>query len=470
MKSVSSLLLIACVSSGCSLYHNKIPLDLGGVSDGGDQGTPADMQPDLPPMCSDDSACPAALPVCAPAGQCVACQLGSNAPCATHHAATPLCGPSGACVECLSKDDCAAKNQTCNLSSNACAPCQAHADCSSGVCKPGGSCASTAEVLYVNNNPGAGCQPGGPGTRATPFCEVQAAALAALAATKPFVLVAGSPTPYGAVSLSSGTLSLIGPGKAASPPAAVTPSAASTPALLLSTTSGTATVTVEGLTLTGTGGALPGPGVRCQVGVGAATLTVRDSKIHMSGGPGVDSNGCSITLDRNTIGPSNSGGGLVLGGSTSYTVTNNIIAGNGTGAPAVDIANMATGTFAFNTVANNGGAGTGSPPGGFSCGLGASKAIQHSIVVGNRLSMVGGTQFAGNCTLMNVVTGTDSFAGATMLSPDLDATFRLTSAAANDACCIDKVPNPSTPNAAHDVDGNTRPKGAAHDIGAHEAR
>jgi hypothetical protein len=71
---------------------------------------------------------------------------------------------------------------------------------------------------------------------------------------------------------------------------------------------------------------------------------------------------------------------------------------------------------------------------------------------------------------MNVVTGTDSFAGATMLAPDLDASFRLTTASVNDACCVDKVSNPSTPNASHDVDGATRPKGAAHDIGAHEAR
>ena len=86
-----------------------------------------DMQPDLPPMCSDDSVCPVALPVCGGGGQCGGCQLGNNTACATHHAATPLCGPSGACVECLSKDDCASKNQTCNLTTNACAACRAHA-------------------------------------------------------------------------------------------------------------------------------------------------------------------------------------------------------------------------------------------------------------------------------------------------------------------------------------------------------
>jgi hypothetical protein len=475
MKRFGLIVLFVVAAPGC-VFSDLIPIpdDMG---DGfADQGG-LDGMPDMPPMCSDDSMCPVGAPVCGGGGQCGGCQLGNNSACATHHAATPLCGPSGGCVECLSKDDCATKNQTCNLTSNACAPCQAHADCSTGVCKPGGVCATAAEVAYVNNTNSSTVTCSDlphTSTRTSPYCQIQAAVTQSTA--PPFVLVEGSATPYDPVSLNTtvkaiGPLTIIGPGRGAAQGATLAGSGAVTPNgfALLTGGGNAATVTLEGLTLIGAGGATPGAGARCTVGVGAATLTIRDCKIQMSGGAGVDTNGCTITLDRNVIGPSNTGGGVILGGTTSYTITNNIIAGNGTGVPAVDIANMATGTFAFNTVANNGGAGTGSPPGGISCPA-TARVIQSSIVVGNRLTMAGGTQFFGNCTLMNVVTGADNFAGASMLSPDLDASFRLTSATANDTCCIDKVTSPTTPNASRDIDGSMRPKGAAHDIGAHEAR
>ena len=43
---------------------------------------------------------------------------------------------------------------------------------------------------------------------------------------------------------------------------------------------------------------------------------------------------------------------------------------------------------------------------------------------------------------------------------------------ANEACCVDKVTSPTTPNAGHDVDQTTRPLGTAGlwDIGAHEVQ
>jgi hypothetical protein len=463
-----------------------------------------DMQPDLPPMCRDDSVCPVALPVCGGGGQCSGCQLGNNTACATHHAATPLCGPSGACVECVSKDDCASKNQTCNLTTNACEACRAHGDCSTGVCKPGGACATAAEVVYVNNAPSSGCTPAGPGTRAMPFCEIQAAALAAIAGSKPYVVVAGSATAYAAVSLSTATgpisgLTIIGPGRTATPTAKVSPSVV-TNAFALSTVGNAATVVLDGLELIGQGST--SAGARCSFTSGAATLTIRNSLIRMSGAAGVDSNGCTltldgntvsgnqgagistnggtVTLDRNIIGPSNTGGGIVLGGTTSYTVTNNIIVSNGAsaGLPGIAISSMSSsGTIAFNTISKNGGLNT--VEGGVTCpssGAG-TKLIDSSIVVDN--STAAGTQFAGKCSLSNTVVGTGDatlLAGAIKQSPAFvsGTDFHLkANDAANTACCVDKIPTanaPSTPNADHDVDNTRRPKGAGWDYGAHEVQ
>jgi hypothetical protein len=314
----------------------------------------------------------------------------------------------------------------------------------------------------------------------------------------PFVVVAGSATPYNPVSLNTtlgaiGPLTIIGPGRTASPLATVAGSGAVTPNgfALLTGGGNAATVTLDGLTLTGDGGATPGAGARCTVGSGAATITIRNSLIRNSGQAGVDSSGCTLAIsggtisnnggagittgggtaivDANVIGPANVGGGLVLGGSTSYSVTNNIIAGNGTAARGVTINDAATGTFAFNTVVNNL---VSAGAGGIGCGGAGAKGILNSIVVGNTLS--GGTQFFGNCTLTNVVTGPDNFTGASMLVPDLDATFHLNVNATNRACCINQVPSPSPAimNQDHDVDRETRPRGASatpYDVGADEA-
>jgi hypothetical protein len=232
-------------------------------------------------------------------------------------------------------------------------------------------------------------------------------------------------------------------------------------------------VTVDGLELIGSAGGTNKPGVSCSQTGGTATLRVVNSSIHNSGQAGVSSSDCTLVLDANVIGPSNTGGGVVLSGNTIYTLTNNIIHSNGTGVPGVDISTGSSGVFAFNTVANNGGAAPGSA-GGVTCAAGATNALQNSIVVLNQLTAVGGTQFSGNCTLSNVVTGPDTFTGANMSVPDLDSTYRLKLNTANRDCCINKLPSPAPAieNQSHDVDREARPKGAGtmpYDIGADEA-
>jgi hypothetical protein len=510
-RSITLLPLLAALAGGCSLYNHLEPLDMTGclpspacvngggdmhvVLDGGGDGMCMIMCPgpdmdmtvvDMAHECLDSSTCPVDRPVCNSSGACVKCAAANDAgmsnECSMYHSGTtpptPLCGAAGACVQCLSKDDCAQFNETCNMTTNQCAPCQKHSDCSTGVCKTGGTCASPSEVAYVNN--GITCNDARvtPSTPTDPYCQIQAAVTAS-PSPKPYVVVAGSSTTYNAVSLTAvataiGPVAIIGPGRAASPTAKIAP--ASSPAIAVTTAGATATLTVDGLELIGSGGGSPSAAVKCSVTTGTASITVVNSSLHNSGGAGVDANGCTITVDANIVGPSNAGGGLTFSGTTSYTVTNNIIWGNGGVAatvPGVQLGNSTTGAFAFNTVVKNtvsGAAGVG----GIDCGSGGTKAIQDSIFYQNTTS--GGTQLGSKCTLTNIVTvsGDDNQGSMSAMAPAfVGATdyHLVAGAVANLACCIDKLAAPGTPNANHDVDNTTRPKGTSatpYDISADE--
>ncbi|MCA1664967.1 MAG: hypothetical protein LC659_11970, partial [Myxococcales bacterium] len=167
--------------------------------------------------------------------------------------------------------------------------------------------------------------------------------------------------------------------------------------------------------------------------------------------------------------------------STTFVITNNIVNSNGSssGLPGVNITDAASaGTFAFNTIAANGGANA--VAGGVACpttGTAPAIVIQDSIVAQNAHNpMSNGTQFVGKCELQSVVTGQDSSTGATQSAPTFTSDYHLdvsaTGLAANQACCIDKIASATTPNSSHDVDESSRPKaaGTSLDIGAHEAK
>ncbi|HEY2746901.1 MAG TPA: hypothetical protein VGL86_19900, partial [Polyangia bacterium] len=206
---------------------------------------------------------------------------------------------------------------------------------------------------------------------------------------------------------------------------------------------------------------------------GAATLTIVNSTIRKGATQGVSSSGCVLTLDSNII-SQNTNEGINLS-STTYVLTNNIINTNGAGGFAgVNIDTNSTGTFAFNTVASNGGANA--FEGGVTCpSAGTAKVLQNSIIAQNSHNpMTGGTQFAGKCTLQSVVTGQDTFSGANQAVPAFTTDFHLdvsaTGLSANQTCCIDKIAIATTANSGHDVDESSRPKGNGFDVGAHEAK
>jgi hypothetical protein len=440
------------------------------VASAGDLGIDLAPAVDLRPMaCATAADCTAGAPSCA-GGRCGACATGSTD--CQRFAGTPVCGLKGACVQCLNGSDCAAQHQACDTTNAVCVPCVQNADCFTGVCKSGGACADALEVAYVDNHADTvvdcklhhmnadGKSPG------TAFCDVQDALTPV---TRPFVVVAGSSQPYGAISLVTGatdvTVTIVGPGRDAMPPATLQDPTGNSPAATLGASGGkTGTMSLEGLVLQGAPKAGV-DGVQCNNAGGTAGLTVQGCRILGAGGAGLSAKACDLVLDEDLV-TGNQGGGLNIDAGSSYQVSNCFVVDNGD--IGVLINRLATGQFQFNTVARNHPAA--GNYGGIDCSAGGvAKPIVASIVWGNTATM--GTQIVNNCSLDGVVTGADSFSGAVMLDPQfvsgasMPYDFHLAAMSAmNKACCVDK--RPTGPD--HDFDGSHRPKGAAWDVGAHE--
>jgi hypothetical protein len=485
-----------CMPSPACMLDGSTNDDMSVSIDGGPCETicpNVDMAPDLRPSCVDSSTCPSPSPVCmnGKCGPCVpANDMGASNECAMYHAPANLCGPSGGCVQCLSKDDCQSFNQTCNLASNTCGPCSKHSDCTTGVCKSGGACASPGEVYYVDNRGAAtvtACKTANPTADgkswATAFCDISDAT--GSPSPRPYVVVKGSATAYGAVSLNAtvaaiGPMTIIGPGHSAPTTAKIAPTTG--PAVSLATSGNNATLTVDGFELIGSGGGSPAAGAKCQVITsGTPSLTVLNSYIHNSGAYGIDSSGCGLTLDANII-YQNTGGGVSINGG-SVVASNNLIVGNGTGGPGVVLAgNFSSMLWWFNTVADN--LRTGGQAGGFNCGgvLSGAPLIQASIIWGNTKDGTGSSVGSGcSFTYTDIDDTTTPSGGGNVGNFKLDPMltsgtlpttgYRIPSGSP----CKDKITaatglvGGTLPN--HDVDGNPRPRMATggYDCGASQA-
>jgi hypothetical protein len=438
-----------------------------------------------PPMCTASSGCPVSFPICDPNTlMCRVCSGASeDATCLQRSAATPHCRLSGTnaglCVACNLNADCPMATPVCNPDGT-CRPCQAHAECASGVCdKSSGTCAAGSDTIYVDasNDPGqASCSDTGKdGTIAKPYCDIASALTLLGTTTRHYVHLAPSGNNYTGFELQDTqgrTYTFVGPGKDA-PVKATIQAAVNMIAINIDPTASGQSVSLvlDGVTVIGNGTANL---LVCNASVTTTgALTITDSSFSTGNSNGVVMNNmCSLNLSRSYIsGVTNTG--LYLNSLSTFVVQNVFIWGNGQG---VDFEST-SGVFNFNTVAYN------SNNQGIRIGN-SSITIADSIIFANRMS--GGTQFVlgggSSLTLINVVTGTDSIvsAGKIALSPALKSMTDLhldtsgSNLAVNQACCIDQIvaagpaPSPS-PLPALDIDGSMRPKGAHWDIGAHEA-
>ncbi|HEX4459856.1 MAG TPA: right-handed parallel beta-helix repeat-containing protein, partial [Polyangia bacterium] len=218
-----------------------------------------------------------------------------------------------------------------------------------------------------------------------------------------------------------------------------------TTAAAVSITGATTTVLLDELEVIG--GATQ-DGINCNSGALGPTMVLRRSSVHGSGALGVDVTKCTVTLDRDQIGPSNTSGGISLSGAP-YTITNCFIVANGSGGSGVLIGSGATATapgFMHNTVVSN-------AAGGILCS--GATTIANSIIEGNTPM-----DTSGACTLTGSTSLVPDFVSAT----DYHLNGRTT---ANLACCIDQL---TTSPVDHDYDGRARPQptNGKWDVGAHE--
>ena len=391
-------------------------------------------------------------------------------------APTAVCDiPTTTCVQCTSSEASACSGTTPVCGTNdGCRGCEAHAECSSDVCLPDGSCGSDTNVAYVD--------PGGTDntscTKAMPCTKVAKA----LATGRAFVKFTGSTNDQ--VSINNQNVTLL-----ADPGAKLSYSLAG----VILTVTGTSNVSIydlsitDGLGSTGVGISMPTGNTAVlslhrakltnnaggAVSTSGGTLSVTQSTISGNAGGGFVASGGTLTVTQSTI-SGNAGGGFSLS-STQFTITNNFIAGNGGPSPTntigginLAIVSASPHQLEFNTITAN--AGGMSVNSGVNCGtVTVSVNLANNIIYGNLVSG-SGKQLGGSvsCTASYSDIGPDITAGTGNINADPlfvnagQSNYHLQAASP----AKDSADPAATLNV--DFDGDTRPQGPARDMGADE--
>jgi hypothetical protein len=256
------------------------------------------------------------------------------------------------------------------------------------------------------------------------------------------------------------TAILVGPG------ATISPGAGSNAAGLV--VDNGSDVTVDGLALANATGGTDADGVRCSGSTSA--VTILGSTIENNDATGVEVFNCAVIIERSTI-SANDGGGASITGS-AFTIRNNFIASNGVAGAAGSLfggvainngAAQATQVFEFNTVADSK-ARDAALGAGVNCQVTTPMAASNNIVY--LRSGASAMVFNIGCTW--TYSDIEDLAGTGNIDEDPDfidamnGNFHLQSTS--------PCRNTADPAATlgEDFDGDDRPQGGRHDMGADE--
>lgn len=373
--------------------------------------------------------------------------------------ATPVCDVTGtkSCVQCTTADAAACSGATpvC-AASNTCERCTMHAQCTSNVCLPDGSCSDGANVAYVAaTGSGAAC------TKAMP-CNTLAAAVAT---NKPLVkIAAGLVKDASKTTIDGKAVTILADQGAKLDRDGDGP--------ILEITSANADVKIFDLEVTGASGVSGADGIVVTPNGGAPKLTLTRVKVTANQGTGVTSSGGALTIAQSTVSTNQGGGISVTGTGTTFDITNNFIYRNGDpdngtfGGVNLGIATAGSNRFEFNTVVDNRASAGPTRVGGVLCDIAAFTAA-NNIVARNTVggsATVANAQTLGNCTYPTSKVQQD-MAGLALASPDVTPySYKLTA----NSSAQDQATTSSTITV--DNDGDSRPQGPQKDIGADELK
>ena len=408
--------------------------------------------------CSASAQCDSEAAAFCELGQCVPCSLDTQ--CITwskdrrvsparNFCYVPTGASGGTCGECKSNENCGSSvgGPFCDLTTLKCRGCLFHSECDSmpkagdGVCKrPGdpstiagatGQCVPAGTIAYLGNMP-AGCEASGanPSSVSKPYCTLAAAMASMTTLGKSVIKVLPSATTYPAINLANQTVTLVGPGRDASP-------GATFPSVVLT---GSGTLTLSDVVVS----ASVGPAaIHC---TGTGQLNVIASNVVNPGGNGIVSTTCaSVTIERTRV---NSPGSYAIEVNGPYRIVNSLVVeSGGNGMHPVFFKSNAVGVFNYNTVARSSGSVICAQP----------VTISNSTFVQNRMP-------PESCNINTSVVDATGMLLGTGSEPKLQNNPLAA------MLCIDRGEQPPANEVQTDYFGALRPKGGGWDKGYHELK
>tara|TARA_R110002096_G_scaffold259030_1_gene452548 strand:+ start:1865 stop:3139 length:1275 start_codon:yes stop_codon:yes gene_type:complete len=417
--------------------------------------------------CTENSHCTVEGESCNPnSGECgdfTPCTPGDagDAECAANGDGDDYCSEGGVCSECIVNEHCTTTGEgTCDETSFECRACEVGgSDCESGLCgtRDDGECVPDGDVIRVDGaNTGgdvAGC--GAVGSE----CATIGFAISQVDGTKNVIVVAAG-TYDGALVFSDKSATLVANGEVVVK--AGLPAEGDT----VIDVAGTSEVVFDGITIE-PAAAVAGTNLATCLGANAS-LSLLNSTIRNSQGLGIRST-CDLTITRSTI-SGNQGGGISVSGG-NFNIVNNFIVYNGLNtstAPGVSLSGNGTElTFDFNTVVGTTVANAGLTS-GVSCALVSSPTGSGNIIYSG--TPVGSAPVSGNCSWeYSNIEAVEPGEGNINMPPMLENNSALNGDyhLASGSPCINAADPAAT--LATDIDGEERPQGGRHDIGADEA-